>query len=89
MYEYCVYVDGNTFTFVRDTYFPIQEFDGVCRTCLVGKSVDGGFFVLMGVLGRLGFKSSDVIGDSCDCIVSSYMSIRREDISVKFNFYNV
>lgn len=89
MYEYYVDVDGNnsiTYVFTRDTYFPIQEFEELCKKCLAGSGVERGFFILERVLVSLGFELFDIIGESS---LLYNMSVRKEDISVNFNFKNV
>ena len=89
MYEYYVDVDGNnsiTYVFTRDTYFPIQELEDMCKMYLTRYGVERGFFILERVLVSLGFELFDIIGESS----SLYnMSVRKEDISVNFNFKNV
>lgn len=89
MYEYCINVNGNnsiTYVFLRDTYFHIQEFEELCKRCLTGYGVEMGFFILESILVRFGFELFDIIGESS----SLYnMSVRKEDISVNFNFKNV
>lgn len=86
MYEYYVYVGDFAYGFKRETYFPIQEFDDVCKRCLAGSSVERGFFILDSVLGNLGFELYDINGEG-----NSFcqMCIKVEEISVTFNYNNV
>lgn len=84
MYEYCVNVNGNngvTYVFTRDTYFPVQELEGMCKTYLTRYGVEIGFSILKSILVNLGFK---LLVDNVN-----FISVRKEDISVNFNFKNV
>lgn len=89
MYEYCVNVNGNnsiTYVFTRDTYFPVQELEEMCKMYLTRYGVKIGFSILDGILVGLGFELFDIIGESS----SLYnVSVRKEDISINFNFKNV
>lgn len=87
MYEYYVDVDGNngiTYVFLRDTYFPIQEFEELCKRCLTCYGVEMGLSMLEFILVSLGFE---LLVDKVNFI--NCISVRREDISVNFNFKNV
>ena len=89
MYEYRVNVDGNngiTYVFVRDTYFPIQELEDMCKMYLTRYGVESGFSILEYVLIGLCFELFDIIGESGSLYNTS---ARKEDISVNFNFKNV
>lgn len=87
MYEYCINVDGNnsiTYVFMRDTYFPVQELEELCKKFLIRYGVEEGFSMLESILIDLGFQ---LLVDKVNFI--NCISVRKEDISVNFNFKNV
>lgn len=81
MYKYYVYLDSFTYTFNRETYFPIQEFDVICKRYLKGSMVEMELFVLESVLSNLGFELYEIIGESN----SDYDSVVK-DVHVSFSY---
>lgn len=87
MYEYCVNVNGNnsiTYVFTRDTYFPVQELEEMCKMYLTRYGVKIGFSMLESILIDLCFQ---LLVDKVNFI--NCISVGKEDISVNFNFKNV